>query len=235
MRVGGSVAEVAPPPLELQRLRGSWRSAPLPALPALPRLPIAQRSLETPEFSWVGETARHVGTVVHAALQRYSQLASLPTPQAIHAEQERYRGELARHGVPAQELQRAAELVVAALTRTCLDERGRWILSNTHREAVSELPLTGIAAGALQSIIIDRSFVDAAGTRWVIDYKTSSHTGADLEDFVRRELERYRAQLTTHSQLAGALGPEPVHAALYFPLLGVFRELALSEGIGDRE
>jgi RecB family exonuclease len=183
----------------------------------------------------VGETARHVGTVVHAALQRYSQMASLPTQEQIRTEEERYRHELARHGVPAQALQSAAERVVEALTRTCLDERGRWILSNTHREAVSELPLTGIAAGRLQSIIIDRSFVDAEGTRWVIDYKTSSHAGADTEAFVQSELERYRPQLTSHSQLARALGPEPVRAALYLPLLGVFRELVLSEGVGDRE
>jgi ATP-dependent exoDNAse (exonuclease V) beta subunit len=233
MGAGAAAAVVPPPPLELQRLRSSWQSALPPQPLLLPRLPITQRSLETPEFSWVGETARHVGTVVHAALQRYSQMASLPTQEQIRAEQERYRHELARHGVPAQELQRAAERVVEALTRTCLDERGRWILSNAHREAVSELPLTGIASGHLQSIIIDRSFIDAEGTRWVIDYKTGSHTGADTEDFVRRELERYRPQLTSHSQLARALGPEPVRAALYLPLLGVFRELDLSEGIGD--
>jgi ATP-dependent exoDNAse (exonuclease V) beta subunit len=235
MHAGGSADAGAPPALQLQRLRTSWQRAPLPAPPPLPRLPIAQRSLETPEFSWVGETARHVGTVVHAALQRYSQMASLPTPQEIHAEQERYRRELARHGVSAQDLQGATERVVEALRRTCLDERGRWILSNTHREAVSELPLTGIAAGRLQSIIIDRSFVDAEGTRWVIDYKTSSHAGADIDTFVQNELERYRPQLTSHSQLARALGPEPVRAALYLPLLSVFRELVLSEGVGDRE
>jgi hypothetical protein len=32
-------------------------------------------------------------------------------------------------------------------------------------------------------------------------------------------LERYGA-------LASQLGPEPLHLALYFPLLGVFREIA---------
>jgi ATP-dependent helicase/nuclease subunit A len=109
------------------------------------------------------------------------------------------------------------------------------ILSTAHRESASELALTGIAAGRLQSVVIDRSFIDADGTRWVIDFKTSSHTGGDAEAFLANELARYRAQLTSHCELARALGPEPVRAALYLPLLGAFRELAPLEGVGDRE
>ena len=222
------------PVLRLKRLRAPWRPALLPARAAWQRLPI-KRSLEAVEFSWVGETARHVGTVVHAALQDYARLPKLPSGAEIGAQEEHYRRRLARHGVPPQELKSAAERVVEALTHTCEDERGRWILSRAHREAASELALTGIVAGRLQNVIIDRSFVDEHGTRWVIDYKTSSHAGGDTEAFLRQQLERYRAQLTSNSQLARALGPQPVRAALYLPLLGAFRELALSEGVGDRE
>ena len=118
------------------------------------------------------------------------------------------------------------------MSRSCTDERGRWILSSAHRDAASELALTGIAGGRLQNVIIDRTFV-ADGIRWVIDYKTSAHAGGDTEAFLNRELERYRAQLQNHSELARALGPEPVRAALYLPLLGAFRELPPLESIGD--
>jgi len=216
---------LAVPQRPLQRLRDAWFPAALPAAPAWPRLPIERQSLESPEFSWVGETARHVGTVVHAALQRYAQLPALPGGAQIAAERERYRRALARHGVPERDLDEAAARVIEALTRTCADERGRWILSSAHREAASELALTGIASGRLQSVIIDRSFIDERGVRWVIDFKTGSHAGGDPEAFLQSELERYRAQLESHSQLARALGPEPVCAALYLPLLGAFREL----------
>ena len=71
---------------------------------------------------------------------------------------------------------------------------------------------------------IDRSFVDESGTRWVIDYKTSAHEGGDLEGFLAQELERYRPQLEGYLEIARAVGEEPVRAALYFPLLGAFRE-----------
>ena len=31
--------------------------------------------------------------------------------------------------------------------------------------------------------MIDRTFIDEAGVRWIIDYKTSDHEGSDLENF----------------------------------------------------
>jgi hypothetical protein len=83
-----------------------------------------------------------------------------------------------------------------------------------------------VSAGRLRNVVIDRSFVDEHGARWVIDFKTSTHEGADLEGFLQQEVQRYRAQLEDYVGLARALGPEPVRAALYFPLLGAFRELS---------
>ena len=59
----------------------------------------------------------------------------------------------------------------------------------------------------------------------MVDYKTGRHEGGGLESFLAEELERYRGQLSTYAALAQQLGPEPVRAALYFPLLRAFREL----------
>jgi ATP-dependent helicase/nuclease subunit A len=208
----------------LRRLTSDWAPPALPAAPRLTRLPVAQRSLERLEFSWAGETRRHIGTVVHAALQSFAAVTELPSRARLEARAEIYREQLRRHGVPERDLAGAVTDVVEALARTVEDERGRWILSRDHLEAGSELALTGMAEGRLTNVVIDRSFVDRHGTRWVIDFKTSPHEGGRLEDFIDRELERYRGQLEKYAALARALGPEPVRAALYFPLLGVFRE-----------
>jgi ATP-dependent exoDNAse (exonuclease V) beta subunit len=120
-------------------------------------------------------------------------------------------------------------VIASALARTFADTRGRWILA-AHREAASELALSGIAAGRLSNVKIDRTFIDETGTRWVIDYKTGAHEGADTEAFLARELERYRAQLEGYVALAACLGSEAVRAGLYFPLLGAFRELPPADG-----
>jgi ATP-dependent helicase/nuclease subunit A len=208
----------------LRRLIPGWLPRRLPPGQQLTRLPLAQRSLEPPEFSWVGETARHVGTVVHTALQGLGAVPVLPSRAWVESQAGLYREQLRRHGVPERDLARETAIVVEALARTVDDDKGRWILSPEHREGSSELALTGIAGGRLTSVVVDRSFVDAGGTRWVIDFKTSRHEGGRLEEFIGQELERYRGQLEVYATLARGLGPQPVRAALYFPLLGVFRE-----------
>ncbi len=209
----------------LRRLKIGWRAPVIEAPPICEHLPIVNRSLEPPQFSWVGETARHIGTVVHAALERFASAVQLPVREDIERQSEHYRHQLRRHGVPERDLQSATRTVQEALIRTLADERGRWILSSAHRDARSELALTGVAGGQLLNIIIDRTFVDASNTRWVIDFKTSRHEGGNLDAFLDEELNRYRAQLERNIALARALGSEPVRAALYFPLLSRFREL----------
>ncbi len=74
-------------------------------------------------------------------------------------------------------------------------------------------------------VVLDRSFVDDSGVRWVIDYKTSQHTGGGLDQFLDREVERYRPSCS--AMPAGPeLGPEPVRLGLYFPLMRAWREWA---------
>ena len=215
------------PTITLRRLIPAWSAPEFSAPAAEPsRLPLGHQSLEPPQFTWVGETSRHIGTVVHAALEAFADADVLPTRTRIEADRDVYRHHLRRHGVPDRDLEQATVVVVEALTKTVGDERGRWILSREHREAHSELTITGIANGRLTDAVIDRSFVDRDGTRWVIDFKTSRHEGGGLDAFLKRELERYRAQLETYVALARGLGQNPVRAGLYFPLIGAFRELS---------
>jgi ATP-dependent helicase/nuclease subunit A len=212
--------------LPLRRLSDAWRAPQVPAAAPLPHLPLERASIEPPEFSWVGETQRHIGTVVHALLARVADAPALPTGEQLEAQRDAVLRQLRREGVPERERAAATDLVLTALARTVADERGRWILGAGHREAHSELALTGVTAGRLRSVVIDRCFVDDTGTRWVIDYKTSRHEGGGLESFLDQEMQRYQGQLSGYVALARALGPQPVRAALYFPLLGAFRELA---------
>ena len=75
--------------------------------------------------------------------------------------------------------------------------------------------------------LIDRTFVTQDGIRWVVDFKTSPHEGGDLPAFLDSEAERYATQLTRYAYLARQLGPQPVRAGLYFPLLAAWREVAV--------
>jgi len=178
---------------------------------------------ETPVFDWAGETARRVGTLVHAELQAMD--LATGNAASISGRAPQFRRWLALHGVPVERLDEAAARVVEALVAVHGDPRGRWILQKA-REDVREYALSGRWQGEVARVIFDRSFIDDQGVRWVIDYKTSQHMGSGLEDFLDREVERYRPQLQRYSVLAKRLGPEPVRLGLYFPLMRAWREWA---------
>jgi ATP-dependent exoDNAse (exonuclease V) beta subunit len=219
---GGPAAPKDPPaPQVLRRLSPEWTPPPWPpGVLHAARAASPEAARAAVEFSWVGDTARRVGIVVHAELQRWARAGRAPEPDAG-----RLRRLLIREGVTGADLDPAVERVVRALQSTRGDPRGRWLVLDAHDDAHSELALTGQIDGRLQSIVIDRSFVDADGQRWVIDYKTSIHEGGDLDGFIANEVRRYRGQLERYARFARELGPQPVRTALYFPLLGRFVEV----------
>jgi ATP-dependent exoDNAse (exonuclease V) beta subunit len=232
-----SPATEAGAPRRLRRLSAEWQPPSLPAPPPFVGLEVANYEPETGvKIDWAGETARDIGTVVHAALARLALGAAAAwesvAPTSVSTAE--LRAELVALGVAGEELADATRTAAAAITTTLGDPRGRWVLDPRHREAASELPLSGIFEGRLVNVIIDRSFIDAEGIRWVIDFKTSTPHGDDLEAFVATELELYRPQLEKYVALASALGPEPVRAALYFPRLALFRECSRRRADNDR-
>ncbi|MDE2252167.1 MAG: PD-(D/E)XK nuclease family protein, partial [Gammaproteobacteria bacterium] len=211
------------------RLPAQWQPRGLAPPPATEGLLLSLRETGVrPEYSWVGMAARAVGTIVHAELQRLARLPLLPeVPDASAVD---YRPWLAELGVEPAERTAAGERIRAALAATLADPRGRWLLDGARAVAHSELRLSGRYEGRVVNVIIDRLLVDEAGVRWVVDFKTSGHEGGDLEGFLASEERRYRPQLRRYATLVAALpaGSGEVRAALYFPLLGVYREVGLS-------
>ena len=89
------------------------------------------------------------------------------------------------------------------------------------------MALSGVEGDGIAHVVLDRTFV-ADGTRWIVDFKTGSHEGADVEAFLDREVERYRDQLDRYARLVAALDPRPVRLGLYHPLLRGWREWTFS-------
>ncbi|MBV8032052.1 MAG: UvrD-helicase domain-containing protein, partial [Betaproteobacteria bacterium] len=175
------------------------------------------------EFSWAGETARHVGTIVHRWLQRMAEDALEGwDSKRVESLKPRFAAELERRGVPHEELARSADAIAAALANALADERGRWVLG-PHAEAASESRVRARMSGAgapagFRTFVMDRVFRDERGERWIVDYKTSRHEGADAEGFLDRELERYARQLEDYASASPG-----ARTALYFPLLKGWR------------
>ena len=217
----------APSAAPLRRLATGWRA---PAPPEDLGAPGSTGAMETVadqdvEFSWAGEVARHVGTVVHRMLEAVAG-QGLEAWDAARVARSRalIRRLLEGEGVAAEELDGGVDRVAEALLDTLADARGRWILDGRHENARSEYPISGVLDGRVVNATLDRTFVDAEGTRWIIDYKTGVHGGGDREGFLQREQERYRPQLDRYRRLMRALESRPVKIALYFPLMQAWRE-----------
>ncbi|MGB5687842.1 MAG: PD-(D/E)XK nuclease family protein [Woeseiaceae bacterium] len=112
--------------------------------------------------------------------------------------------------------------VHAALDSVRNDDKGNWILAG---DGHAELALTGIVEGEIESVILDRVRIDEHGDHWIIDYKTSSHEGGNLQGFLNAEVERYTAQLQKYAAIYGAWSGKQARCALYFPLLREFVEV----------
>ncbi len=216
-------APIAPRAGALYRLPEGWRTQ-FEVAASSTEVLMASNKLRVDAliFDWASETARRVGTLIHSELQ----VLQLDACDAswVRERESRYQRWLSAEGVPAKRLKDASGRVSAALISVLGDERGRWILQD-HRNSVREYALSAFWQGEVVRVIFDRSFIDR-GVRWVIDYKTSQHTGAGQTEFLDREVERYRAQMQRYAALARKMGPEPVRVGLYFPLLRGWREWA---------
>src|SRR6185436_7034919 len=103
------------------------------------------------------------GTLVHRELDRM--VRSGGTRAAGPEDRARLCAELSELGVPPDRCMPAADRVLAAISQTLADERGRWLLGLTGQlhDAESELALSGVFHGQIVAGVIDRTFVDEHG------------------------------------------------------------------------
>ncbi|MDR4513390.1 UvrD-helicase domain-containing protein [Nitrosomonas sp.] len=177
------------------------------------------------EFSWAGETAKNVGSVVHRWLQRIAEDKLQGwNVQRIQSMRPKFVNGLLMNGLSEEKegLEQAVERVVVALINSITDRRGQWILGEQF-DAQNELRLTGMNNGKTTEYVIDRTFYDDCGVRWIIDYKTSSHEGSGIQMFLDREQERYAHQLNHYAALFQKIDKNPICLGLYFPLLKGWR------------
>lgn len=178
------------------------------------------------EFSWASEIARHIGSIVHRTLQQMAQDKLYRWDNSrIHSMRRTFKLGLLNNGLSVDHkiLEQAVDRIVIALRNTLADERGQWLLSEK-KNAQNELKLTRMMKHGAVNYVIDRTFCDSDNVRWIIDYKTSSHEGADVALFLDRELDRYRNQLNSYAQAFREIDRRKIFLGLYFPLLNGWRE-----------
>lgn len=207
----------------LRRFAAPWRLPDVAALKGEVAPDDVQVRDNEVEFYWVGTDARIAGTLVHRWLQLLAdeRMDSQALGQRMRSITARW---LQEAGIVGDAAVAIIDRVEAAVNATLAHDKGRWVLLG---EGHAELALTGLSDGEIVSVVLDRVRIAEDGTHWIIDYKTSSHEGGDLDGFLQAEVDRYQAQLKRYATIYNEWSGQRVKCALYFPLLKSFVEVAV--------
>ncbi|RDH44134.1 UvrD-helicase domain-containing protein [Zooshikella ganghwensis] len=207
----------------LHRLPADW------TCPGLPRgqLLKAYRGEEyddeenLPELNW-DDVPRHVGTVVHRALYHITitGIEKITSQTKAYCDQRQavWLQHLRQLGVGREDYDRALQSVRAAVTKTLQDSQALWLLDHSLEDSQCEYPITMQVRGKMLHYVVDRTFIDAAGTRWIVDYKTvefDARTGS-LDNLIQQEIAEYKSQLQNYVQTFQLMESRPTQSALYF-------------------
>ncbi|WP_019555724.1 UvrD-helicase domain-containing protein [Thiomicrorhabdus arctica] len=173
-----------------------------------------------------------VGNLVHAVLEQMVD-EGIEVWDATRLTQRLpfYKQWLGQQGLKERELDEALHRTEHSLANAIGNPQLRWALGSSFVESQTEQPLTALEEGGLVSNhIIDRTFVDETGLRWIVDYKTSIHQGKvddkkGLERFIQQQVEHYQPQLERYGRLFAELEDRPQKWVLYFSYIDQWVEL----------
>ena len=160
---------------------------------------------------------RQIGTVVHKIFWQIATFGVQSWQQHSKAVlEQQWLLQLLAEGVYSSKLSESLEIVHTAVSKTLADPTGQWILDSIHQDAKSEWALAAVINGEVRQVVIDRTFVDNNGIRWIIDYKTSQNYGLE---------PAYIKQLKLYKHILQLLFPNTViKTGLYFSLQSKFKE-----------
>ena len=180
-----------------------------------------------------GLLSRALGKAVHALFQQFAQLlATQPQDAALASlarQQPRIAATIRAAGVEPATAARIAAQALRIVGQAAADPLAQWILA-PHPDAATEVRWTGVVAGALRTVQVDRVFragpapntpaltVDP-GTWWIIDYKTAHEDGLDPAAALPQLRRLFAPQIEAYANVLRNLrgADAKICGALYYP------------------
>jgi len=205
----------------LKRLPASW-SNPLQLKISAPP---AKHNTFT-GFLLVSDLPRKIGVVIHAILQQIANRSVAWWEQLSAQQRSTLISNLLNREITVLSDQCGAhDMVLRAIDNTISDPHGRWILQ-PHTDAQAEFAITTQTKKGYSNLIIDRTFLDEEGVRWIVDYKTSQPLeGQLLEEFIQHEKDSYSKQLMAYAEAMQSFSSNGIRVGLYFPLVKAWVEV----------
>lgn len=181
-----------------------------------------------------GLLSRELGTAVHELFQHFAQLLTSETGAAARASlarlQPRMVANLRAAGIEASQAQRIAAQALEMVLRAADDPQAQWILA-PHPDAASEARWTGVVAGSLRTVQVDRVFragpapqsAEDEATWWIIDYKTAHEEGLDPTLALPALRRTFAPQIEAYARVLRNLhgADAKVRGGLYYPRMAL--------------
>ena len=162
-----------------------------------------------------------VGVLVHRMLQIISANFNTEWTQAqLKTYEPLWRQTLLMKGTPSNLMDKCVELILKGLMNTLTDERGRWILQS-RPTAQSRITFSCYQQGQFETKMIDRTFVDEDGKRWIILFKMTALDETTV--LGEEEILKYYREVKNCIKL---LPPttNPIYLGIYLPFLRFWKE-----------
>jgi ATP-dependent exoDNAse (exonuclease V) beta subunit len=185
-------------------------------------------SLANKNFSQVlptnQQSSQTIGIVTHRILQLISQLGVTWWTNRNEQEQQIYLfNQFHQLHVTKELLASSIKITKTILYKALNDARGQWIL-HAHTDARSEFQFTVVLNKKIKKFVIDRTFTDSSGTRWIIDYKTTALSTNDVQVFLAQEQQKYLDKMHQYACAMQFIDQAPIRLGLYFPALPAWHE-----------
>lgn len=143
-----------------------------------------------------------IGNLVHEALQNYLTNTQLLKPENLSGMQEYWKRRLSAFSFDDAELDEAMQKIEQSLHNTLGNSELAWVFDHNLEQSAAELALQSYSNGFVHTHVIDRTFIDKNGVRWIIDYKSSqANITQSTEDFLAEQKALYSNQLARYRTL----------------------------------
>lgn len=177
------------------------------------------------ELAVTNQLQIETGNLVHEALQnslRDRTILESPRLENLRVYWERH---LQQFSFSREEIDSALTKVEKSLLQTLQNEELSWVFDNDQRESAAELAMQSHAKGYVHTHIVDRTFIDKDGERWIIDYKSSEPARQQsLESFLEEQATLYTPQLSRYKELFASEDHQGIRTALLFTSLPLLHE-----------
>lgn len=167
-------------------------------------------------FDFSRDNEQHLGSAIHWLLKLLAENPQMQTTEAVQNLQARIPFYLDYLYIPDNLHESYSQEIIMCLTQMLADPKGRWILA-AHNDSHAEYPISLVQQQQVQHYLIDRTFIDDQGVRWIIDYKTTLNTSLTTTAFLQQEWQKYQQQLVTYARFFATLGEKNIKLALYYP------------------